>query len=87
MALESQTISTAEIKPIFAFDASTAQALGTAHEDAHTYYDLPVISYSMPYNSASLEVAPKNDVLDIDSSSIVSILVGTTYVPNITLLA
>ena len=58
MALETQTISSAEIKPIFAFDASTAQALGTAHEDAHTYYDLPVISYSMPYNSASLEVAP-----------------------------
>ena len=58
MALESQTISSAEIKPIFCFDASTAQALGTAHEDAHTYYDLPLISYTMPYNSASLEVAP-----------------------------
>ena len=58
MALESQTISSAEIKPIFCFDASTAQALGTAHEDAHTYYDLPLISYTMPYNSAALEVAP-----------------------------
>ena len=58
MALESQTISSAEIKPIFCFDASTAQALGTAHEDAHTYYDLPLISYTMPYDSAALEVAP-----------------------------
>tara|TARA_Y100001938_G_scaffold28831_2_gene38907 strand:+ start:6412 stop:7443 length:1032 start_codon:yes stop_codon:yes gene_type:complete len=58
MALEAQTISSAEIKPIFCFDASTAQALGTAHEDAHTYFDLPVISYTMPYNSASLEMSP-----------------------------
>ena len=58
MALETQTISTAEIKPIFCFDASTAQALGTAHEDAHTFYDLPLLSYSMPYNSSALEVAP-----------------------------
>ena len=58
MALESQTISTQEVKPIFCFDASTAQALGTAHEDAHTYFDLQIQSFSMPYNSATLEVAP-----------------------------
>ena len=58
MALETQTISTAEIKPIFCFDNSTTQALGTAHEDAHTYFDLPLISYTLPYNSAALEFAP-----------------------------
>ena len=58
MAVEVQTISTAEIKPIFCFDTSTSQALGTAHEDAHTYFDFPIQSYSMPYHSSALEVAP-----------------------------
>ena len=58
MAIELQTISSQEIKPIFCFDASTSQAFGTAHEDAHTYYDLPVQSFTMPYNSSALEVAP-----------------------------
>lgn len=58
MAIETQTVSTQEVKPIFCFDASTAQALGTAHEDAHTYFDFPIQSFTMPYNSASLEIAP-----------------------------
>jgi hypothetical protein len=57
MALETQTISTAEIKPIFAFDTD-AQALGTAHEAADDFYTLPVVSYTLPYNSATLEMAP-----------------------------
>ena len=57
MALETQTISTAEIKPIFAFDTD-AQALGTMHEAADDYFDLPVISYTLPYNSSTLEMAP-----------------------------
>ena len=58
MALETQTISTAEIKPIFAFDLDASQALGTAHEAADDYYDFQVISFSMPYDSTALEVAP-----------------------------
>ena len=58
MAVETQTISTAEIKPIFSRGTSTAQALGTAHEDAHTFFDFPIISYSLPYHSSTLEVAP-----------------------------
>ena len=58
MAIELQTISSQEIKPIFCFDTGTAQAFGTAHEDAHTYFDFPVQSFSMPYNSSALEVAP-----------------------------
>jgi len=58
MAIELQTISSAEIKPIFCFDASTTQSFGTAHEDAHTYFDFPIQSFSMPYNSSALEVAP-----------------------------
>ena len=58
MAIELQTISSQEIKPIFCFDATTAQAFGTAHEDAHTYFDFPVQSFTMPYNSSALEVAP-----------------------------
>tara|TARA_R110002020_G_scaffold367793_3_gene579692 strand:+ start:4059 stop:5084 length:1026 start_codon:yes stop_codon:yes gene_type:complete len=57
MALETQTISSAEIKPIFAFDTD-AQALGTAHEAADDYITLPILSYSLPYNSATLEMAP-----------------------------
>ena len=57
MALETQVISTAEIKPLMAFDTD-AQALGTAHEAADDYHTLPIISYSLPYNSATLEMAP-----------------------------
>ena len=57
MALETQVISSAEIKPLFAFDTD-AQALGTAHEAADDYHTLPIISYSLPYNSAALELAP-----------------------------
>ena len=58
MAIETQVVSTQEIKPIFCFDVSTSQALGTAHEDAHTYFDFPIISFSMPYDSSALEVGP-----------------------------
>ena len=58
MAIELQTISSAEIKPIFCFDADTTQAFGTAHEDAHTFFDFPIQSFSMPYNSSALEVSP-----------------------------
>ena len=57
MALETQVISAAEIKPLMAFDTD-AQALGTAHEAADDYHTLPIISYSLPYNSATLEMAP-----------------------------
>ena len=58
MALETQTISSAEIKPLFSFDLDAAQELGTAHLAADDFFDLPCYSYSMPYNSAVLEVAP-----------------------------
>ena len=58
MAVEVQTISTQEIKPIFSRGTGSTQALGTAHEDAHTFFDFPIQSYSMPYHSSTLEVAP-----------------------------
>ena len=57
MAIESQTISTQEIKPIFAFDTDN-QALGTAHTGADDFYDFGILSYTIPYNSSTLEVAP-----------------------------
>lgn len=57
MAIEVQTISTQEIKPIFAFDTD-AQAFGTAHEAADDYFDFAIQSFTMPYDSASLEVTP-----------------------------
>ena len=58
MAVTTQTISSAEIKPIFSRGTGSTQALGTAHEDAHTFFDFPIQSYSMPYHSSALEVAP-----------------------------
>ena len=58
MAVETQTISTAEIKPLFSRGTTSAQNLGTAHEDAHTFYDFAIQSFSMPYNSSALEVSP-----------------------------
>ena len=58
MALETQTISSAEIKPLFSFDLDAGQELGTAHADADDFFDFPLLSYTMPYESASLEVAP-----------------------------
>tara|TARA_R100000808_G_scaffold12311_1_gene30746 strand:- start:2261 stop:3298 length:1038 start_codon:yes stop_codon:yes gene_type:complete len=58
MAIEAQTISTQEIKPLFSRGTSNSQALGTAHEDAHTFYDMGLNSFTMPYDSSALEVAP-----------------------------
>ena len=57
MAIETQVISTQEIKPIFATDASTT-ALGTAHDNGDTWNNLPLLSYTIPYSSSALEVAP-----------------------------
>ncbi len=63
MAIGTQSISTSEIKPIFCFDTGT-QALGTVHAHSNdpssgdeyaTYYTLPVTSFTMPYNSDSLD--------------------------------
>tara|TARA_Y100000310_G_scaffold63412_1_gene58791 strand:- start:191 stop:412 length:222 start_codon:yes stop_codon:yes gene_type:complete len=42
MAVTTQTISSAEIKPIFSRGTGNTQALGTAHEDAHTFFDFPI---------------------------------------------
>ena len=59
MALQTQTISTQEIKPIFCWDIDPTQPLGTAHEDGHNgFVDFGILSYTIPYNSASLEVSP-----------------------------
>ena len=44
MAIESQTISTQEIKPIFAFDTDN-QALGTAHTTADDFYDFGILMF------------------------------------------
>ena len=58
MAIETQTISSQEIKPLFSRGTATSQAFGTAHEDAHTFYDLPIQSFTLPYDSSTLEIAP-----------------------------
>ena len=59
MALETQTISSAEIKPLFSFDLDAAQELGTAHAHAaDEFFDFQILSYTMPYDSSTLEVAP-----------------------------
>ena len=43
---------------LFAQDGSTT-ALGTAHDASDTWVALPVISFSMPHDSAALEVGPQ----------------------------
>ena len=58
MALELQTIASAEIKTLFSFDLDAAQELGTEHAAADDFFDFPIISYGVPYNSATLELAP-----------------------------
>ena len=45
MAVEVQTISSQEIKPLFSRGTGSTQVLGTAHEDAHTFFDFPIQSY------------------------------------------
>ena len=57
MAVEVQTISTQEIKPLFSRGTSNSQALGTAHEDAHTFFDFPIQSYSMPYHLSLIHIS------------------------------
>ena len=45
------------ISLLFAKDSSTT-ALGTAHGDADNWLALPVISFTMPHDSAAIEVGP-----------------------------